>query len=508
MRLVVALVCLLCLPLARAAALSPSDRALLERITYGASAADVAEMERLGRDRYLRARLAYQGDAALPPEARAAIAKLPVTRYDIHRLAEISAEFRQTVQKLPENERRAAIRALREKYGEPAMESAERRAIRALHSTNQLQEMMTWFWFNHFNVFEGKGPVRFLVPDYEEQAIRPHVLGKFPDLVKATLMHPAMLVYLDNARNRSGRINENYARELLELHTVGVEGGYTQADVQALAHLLTGATANLGDRPVPRAAGAYAKGAFIFLPRQHDASAQVLLGRHIESSTGFERIERVAEMLARHPSTARFISRKLAVYFYGDQPPEALIARTAAAFSASDGDIARTLYALFTAPEFGRPLPQKFKDPVQYVYSSVRLAYPGAVFANHRPVVTAIAGLGEGAYARQTPDGYGLLERDWASPDQMEKRFQFARMLPVAQARLYSPPPVDESPADRAMMAASFRQARAAHPLDLGWARTLVATRYAERSRAAADAAPNETEWLTLVLSAPDFMYR
>jgi uncharacterized protein (DUF1800 family) len=278
--------------------------------------------------------------------------------------------------------------------------------------------------------------------------------------------------------------------------------------VQALAHLLTGATANLRDRQVPRAAGAYEKGAFLFLPRQHDESAQVLLGRHIESSASFERIERVADMLARHPSTARFIARKLAVYFYGDQPPEALVARTAAAFSASDGDIARTLHALFTAPEFSRPLPQKFKDPVQYVYSSVRLAYPGAVFVNYRPVVTAITGLGEGLYARQTPDGYGLLERDWASPDQMEKRFQFARMLPVAQARLYSPPLADETPADRAMLAASFRQLRAAHPLDLAWARSQVEARYAERSREALAAAPNENEWLTLVLSAPDFMYR
>jgi uncharacterized protein (DUF1800 family) len=321
-------------------------------------------------------------------------------------------------------------------------------------------------------------------------------------------MHPAMLVYLDNARNRRGRINENYARELLELHTLGVDGGYAQADVQALAHLLTGATANLRDRPVPRAAGTYEKGLFLFLPRQHDESAQVFLGRHIESSTSFERIDRVVDLLARHPSTATFVSRKLAVYFYGDQPPAALVERTAAAFRASDGDIARTLHALLAAPEFSRPLPPKFKDAVQYVYSAVRFAYPGEVFVNHRPIVTAVAGLGEPLYGRQTPDGYGLLERDWASPDQMEKRFRFARMLPVVQGRLYTPLGAEDPPGDKAMVAASLRQARATHPLELAWARAQVEARYAERSRAAAAAAPNDAEWLAVVLSAPDFMYR
>src|SRR3989440_11081716 len=187
--------------------------------------------------------------------------------------------------------------------------------IRAVHSERQLQEVMTDFWFNHFNVFWGKNADRWLTTGYEMHAIRPHVLGKFKDLLMATAKSPAMLFYLDNHLSSTIKgINENYGRELMELHTMGVDGGYTQKDVQEVARAFTGWSIDAPQR----------NGEFMFRPRIHDDGEKIVLGHRINAG-GIKDGEMVLEILARHPGTAHFISTKLVRRFVSDNPPEALV---------------------------------------------------------------------------------------------------------------------------------------------------------------------------------------
>jgi uncharacterized protein (DUF1800 family) len=411
---------------ASALADAPSEAGLrfLNRVTYGATARDLDDYRSQGRGAYLSRQLAYHGDEGMPREALAAIAALPISSARPEDLAGKVIAARQAARGKSPEEKRDAQKQLRRELAQLDFQVFERRTIRALYSPYPLQEMMTWFWFNHFNVFQNKKQVRFLLPDYEERAIRPHVLGRFSELLRAVATHPAMMVYLDNAENVRGRINENYARELMELHTLGVGGGYAQADVEALARILTGAGLDLtGRQGEPR------DGLFAFYPGRHDAGPKTFLGQSFPGSASFSEIERALDILARHPSTARFISRKLAVYFLADDPPAEVVERMAAAFQKTDGDIAQTLAALFASPQFTDPLyaGKKFKDPVQYVYSSIRLLYPGEVLKNTRPLAGALAQLGEPVYGHQTPEGYGMKARDWASSDQLAKRFQVVR---------------------------------------------------------------------------------
>jgi uncharacterized protein (DUF1800 family) len=398
------------------------------------------------------------------------------------------------------------VQQLRKEFRELDYQAFERRTVRALTSPHQLQEMLTWFWFNHFNVFQAKKQVLFLLPDYEERAIRPHVLGKFRDLLRAVLMHPAMLVYLDNAENAKDAINENYARELMELHTLGVDGGYTQADVQALAHILTGAGIDLSTRPDGTYGDFYKEGLFAFNPGRHDAGPKYFLGRAFPGSRNFAEIERALEVLCAHPSTAKFVSRKLAVYFLGDDPPQETVERMAAAFRQSDGDIAATLAVLFASREFSGPAytGKKFKDPVQYVYSSIRALYPGQIFVNYRPVAGALAQLGEPLYGRQTPDGYGMKERDWASSDQLEKRFELARGFVGGRARFFVTMQTIDAGIDPLVMA----RLRDAHPIDRARMEPLLAPLFSQRTKDTLAKAANAEEWAALALSAPEFMYR
>lgn len=205
-----------------------------------------------------------------------------------------------------------------------------------------------WFWLNHFSVYADKARVKWMAADYMENAIRPNATGKFVDLVMATLESPAMLEYLDNAKSAKGKVNENYARELMELHTLGVHGGYSQQDVQQLALILTGAglvpiKAN-GAPPLPAAAPGQTqvvrKGLFEFNPARHQPGDKMLLGQRIAGG-GLDEIERAVQLLVRQPACAHFISQRLAEYFVSDTPPAALVTRMANTFQRSDGDIAR-----------------------------------------------------------------------------------------------------------------------------------------------------------------------
>ena len=343
---------------------SVADLRWLDRVTYGVNASTVASLERLGRRRFLETQL--RSDVpALPPAIAAQIDPLEITRRDgVSLLLEVSAAQKRINALTSPSEKEAARKLLSERASQLAYEAARRHVLRAIYASDQLREQLVWFWLNHFNVYAPKADVRWTVADYEERVIRPHVLGRFRDLVLATLTHPAMLQYLDNAQNSKGHLNENYARELLELHTLGVDGGYTQTDVQELARILTGAGIDQdGQAPTlkpPLQALLVRHDGFEFNPARHDPGDKVLLGQHIAGG-GFAEIETAVDVITRQPACARFISRKLAMYFVGDEPPRALVDAMAKVFTRTQGDLAavmRTLLAVAQADRVVRPTVQ------------------------------------------------------------------------------------------------------------------------------------------------------
>ncbi len=473
------------------------DMLWLERVSFGLDSATVAQYRRLGRERFLDAQL-HPGDAPLPPAIAAEIAALDVSRVDARqRIAAVNAEFKAIHAMADGPEREKARKALNEQGNQLAYEALRRDVLRAVYSPAQLQEQMVWFWLNHFSVFRGKAQLRWLVGDYEERAIRPQVFGHFKDLVLATLEHPAMLQYLDNAQNAAGHLNENYARELMELHTLGVNGGYSQEDVQNLARVLTGVGVNAGEAPRlrPELARLYRRsGAFEFNPARHDFEPKRLLGRPV-TGRGFEEVESAVSLIVSRPACARFISRQLGLYFVADDPPPALVERMAQTFLQTDGDIAAVLRTLFLAPEFEATLGGKFKDPMRFVVSSVRFAYDGRPISNTHPLVNWLNGLGEASYGHQTPDGYALTEVNWASAGQMSRRFEIARAIGAGNAGLFDP----ESGAPAT--AAGFPQ------LENRLYFEAVEPFLAARTKEALDRASSQQEWNTFLLSSPEFGY-
>jgi uncharacterized protein (DUF1800 family) len=390
---------------------------LLNRVTWGASRSSFERIRRLGASEFLARELRPQGEAKLPAEVQARIDAMTISQKPMAEIAAEMAGQRRAFLHLPPEERKPAQQAYQKELTRLGREAQARMLLRALYSPQQLKEQMTWFWMNHFSVFQFKLNVRALVADYEEHAIRPNALGRFRDLLGASARHPAMLLYLDNARNAAGHINENYARELMELHTLGVNGGYTQRDVQELARVLTGFSVT-----VPGG------GAYRFYPRRHDWGDKVLLGRTIRGR-GEAELDQALDILASEPATARFVSRKLAVYFVADEPPPALVERMAQTFLSTDGDIAATLAAMFGSAEFRASLGGEFKDPMHYVVSALRLVLDERPIANAQPAIGAVGLLGEPLYARPTPDGYPLKRTDWASPGQLATRFDVARAI-------------------------------------------------------------------------------
>jgi uncharacterized protein (DUF1800 family) len=341
----------------------PTLARLLDRVTWGNTPQGAQALPPQGVAAYLAAQL-RPPPATLPRAAQAQIDAMAITRTPLPELAARMEAQHQAAKAQPtEDGRKAALKAWQQDMRALQQEAAERFVLRALYSPTQLREKMTWFWMNHFSVFAGKGNLRVLVGDYEERAIRPHALGRFRDLLGATVRHPAMLHYLDNARNAAGRINENYARELMELHTLGVDGGYSQQDVQELARVLTGvgiARQPDSDEP-PRMKPALRRhyvrdGLFEFNPQRHDWEPKTLLGQPLRAE-GLGEVDEALDRLARAPATARFITRKIALFLVGDKPPPALLQTLARTFERTDGDIAAVLEALFNAPCAGQPAP-------------------------------------------------------------------------------------------------------------------------------------------------------
>lgn len=336
------------------------------------------------------------------------------------------------------------------------------RILRAVYSERQLQEVMVDFWTNHFNVFAGKGADRWLLPSYDRDTIRPNAMGKFSTLLQATAQSPAMLFYLDNfqsvspnanANRRGGPlqrlrapqqpqpqqqrrgINENYARELMELHTLGVDGGYTQKDVQEVARCFTGWTIfqpRGGAAAVNAMMGEGARrnaGTFFFSQRVHDDGEKTVLGHKIPAGGGIKDGLMVLDILARHQSTAKFIATKLVRYFVADNPPQSLVDRAAATFTKTDGDIRETLKTIVLSKEFNstEAYRAKIKRPFELVVSAIRTL--GADTNGGPQTHQWIARMGEPLYGFQTPNGYSDAAEAWVNTGALLERMNFGLAL-------------------------------------------------------------------------------
>jgi uncharacterized protein (DUF1800 family) len=410
---------------------------VLNRLGYGPRPGDVQAVRRMGLDRYIdrqlhpesipdpgiSVRLDGLSTLSLGSREIAARYELPVQRARAERRKDAaegkpadSASARRTVS--PEA-RQANL---------PLMELSEQKILRSVYSERQLEEVLTDFWFNHFNVDARKGPVRFMLTSYERDVIRPHVLGRFRDLLGAVAESPAMLFYLDNwmstdpsrPRSTSSRrgLNENYGRELLELHTLGVDGGYTQHDVTEVARAFTGWTI---DRPRQG-------GGFRFAPALHDAGDKIVLGQRIDAG-GTADGERVLAILARNPATARTIAAKLSERFVSDTPPAALVEHLSSVFLSTDGDLRAVMSALLRSPEFRSPdgYGDKIKTPLEFVVSALRAT--GAEITDARPIVAVLRRLGMPLYQCQPPTGYSATAAGWVNAGALIDRMNVALAL-------------------------------------------------------------------------------
>lgn len=463
---------------------------LLNRVTYGIRPGDIEKVQEMGVKNYLSRQLSP--DSIELPESIVKVSQVPAlteTPVELFRNFGKPA-LKALVQNKGKTEagKKELQKVVRETYGRLYGDAVQAHFVRAVESPRQLQEVMVDFWFNHFNVSSDKGLDHIWVGHYEETAIRPYALGRFRDMLGATAHHAAMLFYLDNWQNttaslnptvnKKGKsrfkgINENYARELMELHTLGVDGGYTQKDVQELARVLTGlglppgagggmgirnlqqrrammqneqaqngqaqlspfmrrrmqnGVRNFGAPVTAQSIQGDAKSGSYFDPRRHDNGTKVVVG-HTIAPGGEREIEEALDILARHPSTARHISYKLAQYFVADKPPDSLVQKMAATFTRSDGQIAQVMNTLFESDEFwsSQYRNKKFKSPHRYIVSSLRAT--DATIANPGPLLAFLKQAGQPLYKCLTPNGYKNTQEAWLNPDSLINRLNFATAL-------------------------------------------------------------------------------
>jgi uncharacterized protein (DUF1800 family) len=480
-------------------AVSATDARNVNRVTWGINTASLQQAGSAGHAAWLRDQL-HPRPAVLPTAVTLQLDAMTITQQPMEHLVTGLDARRKAGDDLPtEEQRTAARRDYQQELARLGREAMSRTLLLALYSPNQLQEQMTWFWANHFSVHMNKRMLRAMVGDYESQAIRPHALGHFRDLLRATTHHPAMLVYLDNAQNAASRINENHARELMELHTLGVDGGYTQRDVQELARILTGLGVNMSGEPARAGRGREADyvraGLMEFNPNRHDHGDKDFLGHRIQAR-GMAEIDEALDLLARSPATARFVSGKIAAYMLADQAGAAVVGRMTRTFIATDGDIAAVLQTLFESPEYTASLGRKFRDPMHYVVASVRLAYNDTVILNTGPMINWLRRMGELPYGRQTPDGYALDEAAWSSPGQMATRFDVAKAIGSGSAGLFrsDEPQPRERPAFPQLANLAFYQG--------------LQPSLRPATLQALEQAGSPQEWNTLLLASPEMMMR
>ncbi|HEV3142042.1 MAG TPA: DUF1800 domain-containing protein [Vicinamibacterales bacterium] len=510
---------------------------ILNRIGYGARPGDVEKVRAIGLDRYI--------DEQLHPDRipdSAAASRLAGLTSITMNSREIAEKYERPLEELRRqraaNGRQDAPPArgagapgvsndappamqdpVQQRAQAVVLELSEQKILRAIYSERQLQEVLTDFWFNHFNVDARKGPDRFMLTEYERETIRPHVLGKFRDLLDATAKSPAMLFYLDNwmstdpngphmdpraARGRIARgpfgpvfipprmpqqqnpnnmrrgLNENYGRELMELHTLGVDGGYTQKDVTEVARALTGWTIQN-----PRQGGG-----FRFEPRLHDEGQKIVLGHVIKAGGGESDGRQVLDILATHPSTARFIATKLVRRFVSDTPPQALVDRAAKRFGETGGDIREVMRTILTSQEFLSPdaYRAKVKTPFEFIVSAMRSTV--ADVGDAMPLVRAINQLGMPLYQCQPPTGYKDTADAWVNTGALVNRMNVALRLANGQMPRVSVER-DQLPADGDAMIAR-----------------LLGGEASETTRATIAKASTPPQMAALTLGSPEFQRR
>jgi uncharacterized protein (DUF1800 family) len=488
---------------------------LLGRATFGVRTRDLAEVLRVGRKAWLERQLHPEtiADSALATR----LAAYPATRMAPDELMRYFS---------PSGARSKQAAAARASGGRsvPAMMDSVRprnagpggttqrwrgqmiaaKLNRAAYSERQLEEVMTDFWFNHFNVFIGKGGIIWLAQDYEENAIRPHVFGKFEDLLVATATHPAMLIFLDNAESvaaepmmarpasaarpaRKRGLNENYARELMELHTLGVEGGYTQQDVREVARVFTGWTI---DRGPGRAQGGDAH--FVFRPRLHDQGEKVVRGERIAPAGQAEGL-RLLHRLAHDPATAHHIARQLAEHFVSDHPDPAFVEQLAQTFLRTDGDLREVTRQLFLSEAFYAPRNRatKLKTPLELVASALRATATRVDVSP--PLLQTLKEFGQVPYMNLSPTGYPASSAAWTSSGALLARMNFGLALGAGRVRGIQLDPALAAQTDVRALASRILPGRDTHEL-VAAVRADVQANPRSRGRA-----------LGLLLGSPDF---
>jgi uncharacterized protein (DUF1800 family) len=473
------------LTLPPAAATLDGARHALERLTFGPRPGEIQAVHDIGVGRWLALQLTPDAIPESPALAQA-LAALPNTRRSDADLYRQDVALRRDKSDEGQEERKAFAKSV-------AQDVMTAHLDRALLSDRQLQEVLTNFWFNHFNVFLGKGFDHVWVGNYENEAIRPYVLGNFRALLEATARHPAMLFYLDNwqntapgspgAKGKEDGLNENYARELMELHTLGVDGGYTQKDVTELARILTGwGLRTRPERGPLRGEERKPDFTFAFDPSRHDYGDKQFLGYTIKGQ-GWQEVDIALSILATRPATARHLSFQLAQYFVADQPPPALVERMAQTWVKTNGDLAAVMRTLLESPEFWAPeaMGHKYKTPFEYVVSALRAC--GVTPSDPQPLFGQLRQLGQPIYGIETPDGYKQVESAWLNPDALARRLSFATAL------------------------GSGHLGRDQVLVDEAGLRSTFAPNLAPQTDKALAAAPPRLR-VALLLGSPDFMYR
>ena len=450
--------------------MTPREKALhaLNRLGFGPRPGDVDRVVAMGASAWIASQL--EPEKIPDPIASARTAELGTLTMS---QAGIFEQFERPLREAREQKKEAAAKTARMSPSDAAATPADlenqlppekrprrlieelssARVLRAAYSERQANEVLVDFWMNHFNVFAAKGLDRVLVTAFERDTIRPHIWGRFEDLLLATAKSPAMLFYLDNAQsvadpdhrpqrrgpvglrwafaggglepmranppagNRRGGLNENYARELMELHTLGVDGGYTQKDVTELARVLTGWSIERDS------------GEFVFRERVHDVGSKTVLGHAFRPGGGMEEGVEMIRILARQPATARHIALKLCQRLVADDPPASLVERVAKKYLATDGDLRQTVRAVVESPEFfdQKYYRAKVKSPFEYVVSAIRAA--GGETTARPPLLREIGKMGEPLYLCQPPTGYSDAASAWVSAGALVARLNFALAL-------------------------------------------------------------------------------
>jgi uncharacterized protein (DUF1800 family) len=442
---------------------SERERALfaLNRLGFGPSGDDVDRVAQMGVSTYIEQQL-HPERIPLPKQLQQQLAALPALNENSLQLYAIFKAVQQARKENKNADDPAVKRQINAQLEEPALQARQAKLLRAIESPRQLEEALVDFWYNHFNVYAGKEIDHVFVGDYEEHSIRPYVFGHFRDMLGATAKSAAMLYYLDQwkdvapedqgpklkpngqpVKNDAEGINENYAREVMELHTLGVNGGYTQGDVTQLAHILTGWGYGGPKLPQPQRGRKLPfsqptdaqkdeidtrnHAAFYFNPDKHDNGTKSFLGRTF-TAAGQAEGEAALDMLAYSPVTAHHVSYELAQYFVADNPPEALVRRMAATWMRTSGDLREVTRTMIESSEFWdhQYREAKYRTPFQYVTAAIRAS---GVPVDTDVLLQQLKQMGELPYDCLTPDGYKSTSDAWLNPSATEVRLSFATAL-------------------------------------------------------------------------------